>query len=46
LPDLGPCDFTVSQIENKTEGKMFWNSVASGTQENYFHGAFEAWKKQ
>jgi hypothetical protein len=23
LPDLGPCDFTVSQIENKTEGKMF-----------------------
>jgi hypothetical protein len=23
LPDLAPCDFTVSQIENETKGKMF-----------------------
>jgi hypothetical protein len=22
-PDLGPCDFAVSQIENETEGMMF-----------------------
>jgi hypothetical protein len=25
--DLGPCDFAVSQIENETEGMMFWNSI-------------------
>jgi hypothetical protein len=23
LPDLAPCDFAVSQIENETEGTMF-----------------------
>jgi hypothetical protein len=40
LPDLAPCDFAVSQIENETEGTMFWNSVwhpqgiTSGTQQH------------
>jgi hypothetical protein len=47
-PDLAPCDFAVSQIENDTEGMMFWNSVwhprgiASGTQ--HFGGNWLSWR--
>jgi hypothetical protein len=39
--DLAPHDFAVSQIENETEGMIFWNSVwhpkgiASGTRQHW-----------
>jgi hypothetical protein len=40
----------VSHIENETEGTTFWNSVwhpkvLDSIQDNDFHGAFEACKK-
>jgi hypothetical protein len=53
-PDLAPCDFTVSQIENETERTTLWNvsdikrelqAVLNSIKENYFLGAFKAWKK-
>jgi hypothetical protein len=53
-PDLVPLWFHfVSQMENGTEGTMFWNSIwhpkgiTSGTfiKENDFHIAFQVWKK-
>jgi hypothetical protein len=45
LPDLAPCDFALfPKLKMKLEGCHF-EVVSDIQKENYFHGAFEVWKK-
>jgi hypothetical protein len=54
-PDLAPCDFALfPKLKMKLKGRhsetlsdVHWESqaVLDSITENYFHGAFEEWKK-
>jgi hypothetical protein len=54
--DLAPCDFALfPKLKMKLNGRRFETvsdiqresqAVLDSIKENYFHGAFEAWKKQ
>jgi hypothetical protein len=54
-PDLAPCDFSFfPKLKTKLKGRRFetvsdnkreLQAVFDILKENYFHGAFEVWKK-